>query len=212
MDFPSGQPEDLAALIRAYPLAWLVTCGGTGFDAVPLPLVAELDAAGEVVALIGHCSRRNAQVAALRQDPRAWALFMGPQGYISPSLVSRPQWVPTWNYAVAILALEVEFQEQATPQAVQRLVEASEAGAGKPWRMTDAGDRIEPLMKRIIGFRARVLDRDVRLKLGQEEDAPTVNEIIAGLPDGDLADWMRRLNKARVGEAEANGCLSGDRA
>ena len=41
MDFPSGDPKDLADLIRAYPLAWLVTCGAEGFDATPLPLIAE---------------------------------------------------------------------------------------------------------------------------------------------------------------------------
>ena len=106
MDFPTGSPEDLTDLIRAYPLAWLVTCGEAGFDATPLPLIAEVDDAGEVVALIGHCSRGNAQTAALQEDPRAYALFMGPQGYISPALVSRPQWVPTcaWRTATSMPA------------------------------------------------------------------------------------------------------------
>lgn len=211
MDFPSGHPQDLADLIRAYPLAWFVTAGGPGLDAVPLPLLAETDAQGEVVALIGHCSRRNAQVEALRGDPRAWALFMGPQGYISPSLVARPKWVPTWNYAVAVLALEVEFREEETAEAVRRLVDASEAGKSHPWRMEDGAERVPALMQRIVGFRARVVGRDVRFKLGQEEDTPTVNEIIAGLREGDLADWMRRLNADRIGETGAKACTAGHR-
>lgn len=210
MDFPSGQPEDLADLIRAYPLAWLVTCGQAGFDATPLPLIAETDAAGEVVALIGHCSRRNAQTAALREDPQAWALFMGPQGYISPSLVSRPGWAPTWNYAVAILSLEVELDEPGTPEAVRRLVEASEAGQAEPWHIEQAGERVPMLMSRIIGFRARVLAKDVRLKLGQEEDTPTVSEIIAGLQDGELAEWMSRLNADRIAQIGTSR-VEGDR-
>lgn len=201
MDFPSGSFDDLADLIRAYPLAWLVTCGEDGFDAVPLPLLPEVDGTGQVTALIGHCSRANSQLAALRRDPRAWALFMGPQGYISPSLVSRPQWVPTWNYAVAILALEVELQDEATEDAVRQLVDAAEAPNAAPWRMEDAGGRVPGLLQRIIGFRAAVVGHDVRFKLGQDEDLPTLNEIIAGLRNGDLADWMRRLNADRVSSA-----------
>ncbi|WEK46534.1 MAG: FMN-binding negative transcriptional regulator [Candidatus Andeanibacterium colombiense] len=203
MDFPSGKADDLADLIRAYPLAWLVTCGSSGFDATPLPLIAETDEAGEVVALIGHCSRRNAQVAALRKHPFAFALFMGPQGYISPALVSNPKWVPTWNFAVAVLALEVALDDDGTEEAVRRLTEQVEAGQPEPWRMEQAGERIGALMTRIIGFRARVLAKDVRLKLGQEEDAATAAEIIAGLADSDLAQWMGRMNRDRT-EPAAN--------
>jgi len=199
MDFPSGSPEDLADLIRAYPLAWLVTCGVEGFDATPLPLIAETDETGEVVALIGHCSRRNAQTAALRKDPAAFALFMGPQGYISPALVSKERWVPTWNFAVAILALEVELDDDGTENAVRRLTEQVEADRPEPWTMEQAGERIGMLMQRIVGFRARVLAKDVRLKLGQEEDAATAAEIIAGLADGGLAEWMGRMNRDRIG-------------
>lgn len=199
MDFPSGRPEHLADLIRAYPLAWLVTCGTAGFDATPLPLIAETNAAGEIIALVGHCSRRNAQAAALRDDPRACALFMGPQGYISPTLVSKSKWVPTWNFAVAIFALDVELQDGGTEEAVRRLTDQAEAGQRAPWRIEDAGDRLEPLLSRVIGFRARVLATDVRLKLGQEEDLPTVREIIAGLEESELAQWMTRLNKDRLG-------------
>ncbi len=200
MDFPSGHADDLAELIRCYPLAWMITCGSAGFDAVPLPLVAELDEGGEVTALIGHCSRRNSQVAALRDNPRAWALFMGPQGYVSPSLVSRPQWVPTWNYGVAVLTVDVELQDETTPDAVRLLVDTAEKDFNQPWTMQDGGERIPALMQRIIGFRAAVVARDVRLKLGQEEDVPTVSEIIAGLGTGDLAQWMLRLNTGRLAQ------------
>jgi len=203
MDFPSGQADDLAELIRAYPLAWLVTCGEAGFEATPLPLLAETDEAGEVVVLIGHCSRANAQTAALRDNPRAFALFMGPQGYISPALVSKPKWVPTWNFAVAILALEVELQDDRTEDAVRLLTDSAEADQAHPWRLEDGGERVDGLMRRIIGFRAKVLAKDVRLKLGQEEDTATVREIIAGLQDGELADWMRRLNVDRLDVAGA---------
>ncbi len=205
MDFPSGRPEDLTDLIRAFPLAWLVTCGAGGFEATPLPLIAETDDKGEVIALVGHCSRRNRQTEHLRADPAAYALFMGPQGYISPALVSRPNWAPTWNFAVAIFSLQVELLEDGTQEAVRQLVDQVEADQPKPWRIEDAGERADQLISRIIGFRGRVLAKDVRMKLGQEEDTATVSEIIAALQDGDLTHWMERMNRDRIGPgAEGN--------
>jgi transcriptional regulator len=198
MDFPSGTSADLAALVAAYPLAWLVTTAGAEFEAVPLPLIAELDEEGEIAALIGHCSARNRQVEHLRQDSRAFALFIGPQGYISPAHVSAPKWVPTWNFAVAIFQLEVTLDEGGTADAVRGLTEHSEQGVGGTWKMEEAGERLPPLLRRIIGFRGEVVAADVRMKLGQEEDDLTLGEIIRGLGPGDLSEWMVRLNGDRL--------------
>lgn len=198
MDFPSGTPADLARLVADYPLAWLVNHGDAGFFATPLPLVAELDDSGEVTALIGHCSRRNAQVAALQADPRAQVLVMGPQGYVSPALVSKPHWAPTWNFAVAAFAVTVAFDEDGTMPAVRRLTSHVEADQPRPWQIEEAGARLPHLMARIIGFRATVTATDARFKLGQEEDLPELREIIAAHPDPVLAGWMQRLNDDRL--------------
>ncbi|NMN05390.1 MULTISPECIES: FMN-binding negative transcriptional regulator [unclassified Novosphingobium] len=206
MDFPSGTPADLARLIAEYPLAWLVNHGAAGFFATPLPLVAELDEAGQVTALIGHCSRRNGQVAALQADPRAQVLFMGPQGYVSPALVSRPHWAPTWNFAVVAFDVTVAFDEAGTLPAVRRLTTHVEASQAQPWQVEDAGARLPQLMARIIGFRATVTAIDARFKLGQEEDLPELREIIAAHPDPVLAGWMWRLNNDRLqAHAAAHG-------
>ncbi|WP_226637832.1 FMN-binding negative transcriptional regulator [Novosphingobium profundi] len=201
MTFPTGAPGDLADLIRSHPLAWLVTSGAEGFDASALPLVAETGPDGEVVALIGHCARTNPQVAALRQEPRAWALFMGAQGYVSPGHVSKAHWVPTWNYAVAVLTLEVELREVGTEEAVRLLVDEAEADRPVPWRMEDAGSRAPQMLSRIIGFRAAITDRDLRFKLGQDEDLPTLREILAGLEGTKLAAAMHRANAGRLAPA-----------
>lgn len=215
MTFPTGAPGDLADLIRSHPLAWLVTSGagggtggGTGgFDASALPLVAETDPGGKVVALIGHCARTNPQVAALRQEPRAWALFMGPQGYVSPGHVSKPHWVPTWNYAVAVLTLEVELREESTEEAVRQLVDQAEADRPAPWRIEDAGSRAPQMLSRIIGFRAAITGQDLRFKLGQDEDLPTLREILAGLEGTALATAMQRANARRLDPAAQNAPL-----
>lgn len=203
MDFPSGTRADLAQLIADFPLAWLVNHGAEGFHATPLPLVAETDAEGAVVALIGHCSRRNAQVAALQVDPRAHILFMGPQGYVSPALVAKPHWAPTWNFAVAIFAVEVTFDDPGTLPAVRVLTDHVEAGMTRPWQVEQAGERLPQLVSRIIGFRASVTATDARFKLGQEEDLPELLDILAGHRDATLVNWMRRLNGDRLDEQMA---------
>ena len=63
--FAPQSPQDVTHLIAQYPLAWII---GSDFKATPLPLLAENDSAGNVVALIGHFARRNPQVAALQAN------------------------------------------------------------------------------------------------------------------------------------------------
>jgi len=205
MKFAPGTTEDLLKLIADYPLAWLVSSEGDAFDAMPLPLLAETDDAGHLVALLGHCSRGNAQVAALRANPRAAVLFMGPQGYISPALVSQPRWVPTWNFAVAMITVDVEFVADETLKSVDRLTNAMEAGQPRPWTLADAGDRIEKLLPRIIAFRAHVRSIDARFKLGQEETPAVAAELVDGAADVALAAWMRRMNADRLPAAVFEG-------
>lgn len=198
MQFPSGSTADLLKLIAEHPLAWLVNHGNAGFDATPLPMLAEPDGEGALVSLLGHCSRRNAQVAALRANPNAVLLFSGPQAYMSPALVSKPRWVPTWNFAVAMIAVEIEFIEEETLSSVEQLTDTMEASQPDPWTTADAGERMGQLLPHIIAFRAHVRAIDARFKLGQDETAEVAAELIGGTANTDLADWMRRMNADRL--------------
>jgi transcriptional regulator len=198
MKFLPGSSDDLLRLIAEHPLAWLVSNSSRGFEATPLPLVAETNADGELVALIGHCSRFNAQVEDLHHDDRAVILFCGPHGYISPSMVSQKHWAPTWNFAVAVISVTVEFEPDNTLVAIDKLVEHMEADQVVPWTLGDVGNRLEPLMSRIIGFRALVSSIDARFKLGQEESALSVSEIISNLRDPSLKSWMKQFNSERL--------------
>jgi transcriptional regulator len=197
MKFPQGTAGDLLALIRSYPLAWLTSHDDAGFAATPLPLIAETDAAGDLVALIGHCSRANAQVASLRANPRAMVQFMGPQAYVSPGLISRPGWAPTWNYAVATFQVQVDFDAIPTLDAVRQLTDLMEEGQPNPWAVEQAGDRLDPLIVRVVGFRATILSGSASFKLGQDEDPTSYGEIIVRHEDKAMIDWMHRLNPGR---------------
>lgn len=58
--FEPGDPADISRLIADHPLAWVVS---RNFHSSPLPLLAETGADGQVLALFGHCARRNPLVA-----------------------------------------------------------------------------------------------------------------------------------------------------
>ncbi len=195
MVFEPRSEADLLRLIEEYPLAWVVSVGGAvGFCATPLPLLAETDAAGRINALFGHFALTNPQVAQLRADPRAKILFTGPHGYISPEHVSQPGWAPTWNYGTAQFDVELEFRPQENDSALERLVTKMERDRRNPWTIARMGERYALLAPRVIAFRAHVRSKMARFKLGQDESAQTLSELLAALDDEALVRWMRDFN------------------
>jgi transcriptional regulator len=183
---------DVAKLVQAYPLCWVVSGGTEDRLATPLPLLAETNEQGRVVSLLGHMGRANPQHEALVANPRATILSMGPQGYISPRLVSNLTWGPTWNYAVCRFETDVQFVPEETGDAVWKLAEALEGGSWTPARM---GDRYDQLKQRIIAFRAFVREEHPRFKLGQDENDIAFSEIVERLENQDLAEWMVRTRR-----------------
>lgn len=191
--FTPRSEADIAALIGEYPLAWVVSCGPEGQGATPLPLLAETDGDGRVVALFGHFARRNPQVALLERQPAAMILFQGPHAYVSPRLVSNPTWGPTWNYAVLRFETEISFVPEETQTAVERLARWLERGQAESWTTARMGARLDELLPYIVAFRARITATHARFKLGQDEPEQTFDEVVAGLDDAALAAWMTRI-------------------
>ncbi len=199
------QPTDTKALgefIRQHPLASLVSCLGDDIEATPLPLLADLDAEGRVVELIGHMARSNRHVEMLEQNPRAIAIFLGANGHISPSWMDDRTQAPTWNYETAHFVVDISFAktQDETAQAVARLVTTMEEGRPKPWQSSELGPRYDKLIKHIVGFRASIVDARIKFKLGQNERPDVYADILSGLEatgETALADAMRRHNAER---------------
>lgn len=190
--FVPRDPSDVVALVESYPLCWVVSDDGGNRFATPLPLLAEQDSEGRLVSLFGHIAKSNPQQQALERSPRATILCMGPQGYVSPRIVSSPTWGPTWNYAVCRFETEVRFVPEETEAAVWRLAAALEGAGPGDWTPEQMGERYHQLKQRIVAFRARVLGMDARFKLGQDENDVVFNDIVEGLADRTLAGWMSR--------------------
>lgn len=187
--FLPREPGDIAALVAAYPLCWVISGIGDR-HATPLPLLPELDSAGEVVSLLGHFARSNPQVAALEREPSATILCNGPQAFIAPRLVSNPSWGPTWNYAVVRFDVHISFVPEENDSALEKLAAALEQGHPDPWTPDRMGARYDQLARYIIAFRASIFSTEAKFKLGQDENKQTFDEIVAGVADRDLARWM----------------------
>lgn len=190
-------PADLIDLIAEHPLALMVSAGGKGFHMTPLPMLADTNAGGELVRLVGHMALRNPHAAMLRQDPRAHFLFQGPQAYISPRSLSDRSWAPTWNYAVACVEAEVRFKPEMNASALQRLVAKLEGDTPGAWRIDELGDRYPQLVRHIVAFDAEVRSVEATFKLGQDEQPAVFREILAGLDSDGLRRWMERFEGRR---------------
>jgi transcriptional regulator len=193
MSFAPRSPQDVVALIAADPLAWVIS---RDFAATPLPLLAECDAEGRLISLLGHYARRNPQVAMFERDPAALILFAGPQGYVSPTLVSKPRWGATWNYAAVRIVADIAFVPAENDAALHRLATHLEPEGA--WQVEAMGERYATLIEHIVAFRATVTACEATFKLGQDEADDTFAEIVRGHPDRRLARAMLDQGSARA--------------
>ena len=112
---PLHQQADRAAilaLIRAYPLALLISHGPGGLIANAIPFLID----DQAKLLRAHVARANPQWRDLQQTNEALVVFQGPQHYISPNWYETKREthkvVPTWNYLIA--------QARGRPSVIRR--------------------------------------------------------------------------------------------
>lgn len=186
---------DIHRLVREQPLAWVVSGLGDEVRATPLPIRPHFGPDGRLEQLLGHFARSNPQLEGLRRDPRAMILFLGPNGYISPSWMADRSQAPTWNYASAQFLVELELADDPDSVAflLRDLIGAMESGRPKAWSVEEMGERYKSLSRGVVGFRARILEVRARFKLGQDERDDVFADIMAGLEATgatELRDWM----------------------
>lgn len=207
--FQATSPRDIADLVVAQPLAWIVS-GTTGtLSATPLPVQLECDEEGKPQRLLGHFARSNPQWQAFANDPRATVLLIGPHGYVSPSWFADRTRAPTWNYTTAVFEVDIELRDNGddAERLLQGLVADMEEGRPGAWRIEEMGERYLGLRKGIVGFHAHVRDVHATFKLGQDERDDVFDDILRGLwntRQHELAAWMQRFDNGRGEDAIAS--------
>ncbi len=118
--------------MKKYNFATVISNDKNGPSATHLPfLIDELD--GEII-LTSHLAKVNSHCDLLKSE-RSLVIFSEPHAYISPSLYTKVQNVPTWNY-IAVHAygtIEIIEEPDELIALMEKSIEAFEPGYFKQW-------------------------------------------------------------------------------
>jgi transcriptional regulator len=207
--FEETRTDVMHALMRARPLATLVTLSDAGLMANHVPVVTLPEPLPHGV-LRGHIARANPLWREYRAGSEALAIFHGPQAYISPSFYPSKQEtgevVPTWDYAVVHARGTLRFVQDSVwlRALVSRLTDAHEASRPIPWKIDDAPPPyIEKMLSLIVGFELPIASLTGKWKLSQNH--PAANRLgvakglraAAGAESRDVADMLSSLEDER---------------
>jgi transcriptional regulator len=131
------------------------------------------------------------------------AIFLGPQGYITPQYYATKRQtakvVPTWNYAAIHAYGTMRFIDDRDGKLaiVTRLTEHHEGKLAVPWQVSDApADFIDTMLNSIIGFEMTITRLEGKWKMSQNRPEIDRVGVIAGLrADGqpELSDTVARV-------------------
>ena len=199
--FRESDPAALHALMRAHPLALLVTHGPAGLMASPVPFLVYPDEGAHGV-LRAHVARANPHWRELAGVAECLVVFQGEAGYVSPSWyptkAETGRVVPTWNYA----AVHAWGRPQAVEDSVwlrRQLADLTHAQEGRrplPWAVDDApADFIDAQLKAIVGIEIPIARIEGKWKMSQNRSPADRAGVVRGLRDaadphhdGPLAD------------------------
>ncbi len=201
--FREDRAEVMHALIKAHPLATLVTQTARGLEANHIPFLIDPEPT-PFGTLRGHVARANPVWRTLLADAEVLAVFQGPQGYITPSWypskVATGKVVPTWNYAMVHAQGPLKVYEDAEwlRKLVTRLTDSQEVLRAKPWHVTDApDDYINTMLKAIVGIEIPVRRLQGKWKMSQNRLPQDHAGVVDGLTARDDAASVAMLDAMR---------------
>jgi len=192
--FAEPRVDVLHRLIRANPLATLVTLSSDGLEANHIPLHLSPDP-GPLGTLRGHVARANPVWSDFASDVESLAIFHGRNAYITPSWYPTKQEtgkvVPTWNYVVAHAygKLRVIDDPVWLRSHLDALTAHNEASFASPWHIGDApADYIDRLLGAIVGIEIVVARLVGKRKASQNQPAENQAGVLRGLRAIGVAD------------------------
>jgi transcriptional regulator len=192
---------DAIAFMRANPFVILVsTVEGAPF-ASHVPVV--LREAGEHLIVRGHFAKANPHWRYLEQQPQCLTIFHGPHSYISPSLYTNVESVPTWNYGAVHVYGEARLY--SSPEDLQvmlhELMGTFEPAYAAQWAGLDEAYRTR-MLGHIVGFEIPVTRLEAKFKLGQNRTREEQSNMIASLEkseDTAVSGVARMMREQRLG-------------
>ncbi len=184
--FAETDVAEMHALMRANPLATLVSYGADGLSANHIPLL--LADAAPWDRLQGHVARANPLCQAGNVTGEVLVVFQGEESYISPSgyptKAEHGKVVPTWNYVAVHAHGELRVIEDPAWVFAQisALTATHESSLPEPWSVTDApADYIEKMLGAIVGIEITINRLLGKWKVSQNQPAANQASLIAAL-------------------------------
>nr|WP_316651266.1 FMN-binding negative transcriptional regulator [uncultured Gellertiella sp.] len=204
---PHFRQDDLDlqhALIRAHPLALVITAGQSGILANPVPV--HLDAgASEKGTLRLHVARANPQWQEIEAGADLLLVFEGPDAYVTPSFYQTKRdtgkVVPTWNYVMVQVRGRATVHQDADwlQRQITALTEGQENGRPDPWAVSDAPhDFIAMQMRAIIGVEVEITEITGKWKVSQNRPEADRQGVVAGYEaagNAEMAGLVKRFGK-----------------
>lgn len=189
--FHEARIDVLHALIRQHPLGLLTSAGAGGLLATPLPFLVHAGEGGHGT-LRAHLARANPHWRDLQVVAECLVVFMGPQGYVTPSWYpskrETQKVVPTWNYVTVHAWGRPRIVEDAAwlRRQIDELTRAQESPRPEPWAVGDAPeDYLAAQMQAIVGLEIPIDRIEGKWKLSQNRAEADRAGVIAGLGSPD---------------------------
>ena len=185
--FAEIRVEVLHQLMRACPLAGLVTTTPAGLVADHLPLLLA-EQPGPYGTLQGHLARANPVWRTAAPGAEALVIFQGADAYVSPgwypTKAETGKVVPTWNYAVVHAHGPLRIINEAAwlRDHLERLTAVHEASSPTPWRLSDAPPGfVDDLLKAVVGFEITITRLEGKWKVSQNQSERNRQGVREGL-------------------------------
>lgn len=179
--------EVMHELMRAHPLATLVTFSSAGLNANHIPFYLSPEPAPNGT-LLGHVARTNPVWTDFAKDVEVLVIFNGPEAYITPSWYATKEEtgkvVPTWNYMTvhAYGSLRVKDDPAWLRDQLEALTAHNELSFPRPWKVADAPhDFTEMLIGSIVGVEIVITKLLGKWKLSQNQPEQNRKGVISGL-------------------------------
>lgn len=194
--------EEGIAFMQANPFAILISSTEFGPYATHLPL--SVHQTQEEVVLRGHVAKANPHWRYLEQQPQCLTIFHGPHAYISPSLYTNVESVPTWNYgAVHVYGNARLYSSPEDLQVVlHELMGTFEPAYAAQWASLDEVYR-QRMLSQIVGFEIAVTKIEAKFKLGQnrtKQDQANMIESLGKAEDTAISGVAKMMEQQRLGQ------------
>jgi transcriptional regulator len=178
---------DAIAFMQANPFVILVSTAEGGPFASHVPV--KIRETGDQLVIRGHFAKANPHWRYLEQQSLCLAIFHGPHSYISPSLYTNRESVPTWNYgAVHVYGKTRLFSSPEDLQGMlHELMGLFEPAYAEQWASMNEAYR-QKMLSHIVGFEITATKIEAKFKLSQNRTREEQSNVIASLAKaGDTA-------------------------